>query len=132
MIRFLMSESDLRERLGALIAAVGQPAIGRPLGAKIGENAADAVDAQRVATAQIDELLRRVAAITGVLGKGSGDMWDDVDRLAAQLLLADLGVVTATTRALNELAAARLSAASAELGSARAEIDRVVSDVPNV
>jgi hypothetical protein len=124
-----MSDSDLRERFGALIAAIRPPAIGRAASFGGDAQAGDAADVQRVATGQIDELLRRVSAVTSVLGKDGPGRWDEIDRLAAQLLLADLAVITATTRALNELAGVRLSDASAELASARADIDRVVRDV---
>ena len=54
--------------------------------------------------------------------------WDEVDRLAAQLLLADLAVITSTTRALNDLAATRLAEALSDLVTAGREVERSFSD----
>ncbi len=116
-----MIESDARERLHDVIATLGLTVPASPV-IDAGESAADA-DGQRIATQQIDELLRRVATLTGVLGtRGRG--WDDVDRLAAQLLLTDLAVIASTARALNKLAAERLSTAVTDLVSARREAER--------
>ena len=116
-----MSDPDLRQRLDALIAALAPPVVTR---------AADTtdVDAERVATAQIDELLRRVSALTGILSNGNGSGWDHVDQLAAKLLLADLAAITSTTRALNDLAASRLAGALADLRAAGVDVQRAVKE----
>lgn len=112
-----MNDADVRQRLDAVMAAIGLPSIAHPLpdGAAAPGDAAT----QRIATTQIDELLRRVAALTGVLDAHAAGGWDDVDRVAAQLLLADLAVITSTTRALNSLAGSRLTTAVADLAAAR-------------
>jgi hypothetical protein len=119
-----MNDSDVRQRLDAVMAAIGVPDVG-PL--PDSGDAAESVETQRIATSQIDELLRRVSALTDVLGSGTR-RWDHVDRLATQLLLADLTLVASTTRALNRLAASRLSAAAEELIAARRDIERDVQD----
>ena len=133
-----MNDSDLRTRLDALITALAPLAL--PVGAlaKAGmaRTAVDTVpgdssgaDAQRIATTQIDELMRRISVLTGILGGADGRGWDEVDQLAAQLLLADLSGVTSTTRALNNLAASRLASALADLQAARVDVQRAVKEV---
>ena len=89
---------------------------------------ADGSEAQRLASAHVDELLRRVAALTGVLGGNPGSGWDEVDQLAARLLIADLGAVASTTRALNDLAASRLAGALADLQAAGVDVQRVLKE----
>ena len=117
---------NAQQRLEVLRAAIRQSAAVRaPVHA--GESPGSE-DAQRLATTQIDELLRRVAALTGVLTAGNRTEWDDADRLAAQLLLADLAAVASTTRALNALAASRLTAALADLVAARRDAERTVQE----
>ena len=124
-----MNDSDLRTRLDALVAALAPSALPAGLSAvasakaealaKAGVDTVPAdpseADAQRIATGQIDELMRRIAALTGILGTADGRGWDEVDQLAAQLLIADLRAVASTTRALNDLAASRLAGALADL-----------------
>ena len=122
-----MNDSDLRARLDALIAALAPTAIARtaPDAEPVDHTGADA---QRIATIQIDELTRRISALTGILGSGDGRGWDEVDQLAAQLLIADLGAVSSTTRALNDLAASRLATALADLQAAGADVQRAVKE----
>ena len=121
-----MSDADLRHRLETVVAAIGLPSTARP--SIDGNEAADGANAQRIATTQIDELLRRVAALSGVIGAEGAREWDDVDRIAAQLLLADLAVIASTTRALNELAAARLTSALDDLVAARREAEHTLQE----
>jgi hypothetical protein len=117
-----MSEADVRRRLDAVMAAISLPSVART--SIDGDEVAGDAATQRIATAQVDELLRRVAALTGVLSAPEARAWDDVDRVAAQLLLADLAVITSTTRALNSLAGTRLATAIADLVAARREAER--------
>ena len=138
-----MNDSDLRTRLDTLIAALAPSIVPAGLSAvasaKAGASATagvDAVpddlsgaDAQRIATTQIDELMRRISTLTGILGSADGRRWDEVDQLAAQLLLADLTAVTSTTRALNDLAASRLAGALADLQAAGVDVERAVKEV---
>ena len=132
-----MNDTDLRMRLDALIAALAPAA--PPSGAlakegiartAVGAAAADpsGADAQRIATTQIDELMRRISALTGILNSADGRGWDEVDQLAAQLLIADLSAVTATTRALNDLAGSRLASALADLQAAGVDVQRAVME----
>jgi hypothetical protein len=133
-----MNDSDLRTRLDALVAALAPPALPAVASAKAGALAkagVDAVpddlsgaDAQRIATMQIDELMRRISTLTGILGGLDGRGWDEVDQLAAQLLIADLTAVTSTTRALNDLAASRLAGALADLQAAGVDVQRAVTE----
>ena len=127
-----MNDSDLRTRLDTLITALAPSALPAVASAKAGVDAvpADAgADAQRIATTQIDELMRRISTLTGILGSPDGRGWDDVDQLAAQLLIADLSAVTSTTRALNDLAASRLAGALADLQAAGVDVERAVKEV---
>ena len=121
-----MSDADLRHRLEAVVAAIGLPSAARPPIDRA--EAGDGANAQRIATTQIDELLRRVAALTSVIGAGGAREWDDVDRIAAQLLLADLAVIASTTRALNALAAVRLTSALDDLVAARRDADQTLQE----
>jgi hypothetical protein len=127
------AKEDLRTRLDALITALAPSALPAVAAAKAGVDAvpADAAgaDAQRIATTQIDELMRRISTLTGILGSADGRGWDEVDQLAAQLLIADLSAVTSTTRALNDLAASRLAAALADLQAAGVDVERAVKEV---
>ena len=131
-----MHDTDLRARLDALIAALAPSALpaGLPAvaSAKAGVDAVPAdpsgADAQRIATTQIDELMRRISALTGILGSADGRGWDEVDQLAAQLLIADLSAVASTTRALNDLAASRLASARADLEAAGVDVQRAVKE----
>ena len=128
-----MNDSDLRTRLDTLIVALAPSTVPALVSAKAGIDTAPAdpsgVDAQRIATTQIDELLRRISALTGILGTADGRGWDEVDQLAAQLLIADLSAVTSTTRAVNDLVASRLASAHADLQAAGADVQRAVTEV---
>jgi hypothetical protein len=122
-----MNDIDLRTRLDALIAAVAPTAIARTAVDAMPADPSGA-DAQRIATTQIDGLMRRISALTGILGTADGRGWDEVDQLAAQLLIADLSAVTSTTRALNDLAASRLASARADLEAAGVDVQRAVKE----
>jgi hypothetical protein len=122
-----MTDPDLQRRLSGLIEALAVPATSRSAGIDHGGRDAGA-DAQRIATAQIDTLLRRVSTLTTAMGAGNGHEWDDVDQLAARLLLADLAVIASTTRALNDLASARLESALADLRAAGVDVGRAAKD----
>ena len=121
-----MYNADSQQRLAGLIAALGRPSIA-PRSIHRHESA-PGTDEQRVATTQIDELLRRVTALTRVIGEGDRPEWDDVDRLAAQLLLTDLAAIASTARALNALAASRLTTALADLVAARRDAERTLQE----
>jgi hypothetical protein len=136
-----MNDPDLRTRLEGLIAALApstaaRPAIGdaaapdatRAASRAAAPDAASDADTQRIATTQIDDLLRRVVALSGVLGAADGRGWDDVDQVAAQLLIADLSAISSTTRALNSLAASRLAGALADLREAAVDVQRAVKE----
>jgi len=127
-----MNDSDLRTRLDALVAALAPTALPAVASAKAGVDAVpddlSGADAQRIATTQVDELMRRISALTGILGTADGRGWDEVDQLAAQLLIADLTAVTSTTRALNDLAASRLAGALADLQAAGVDVQRAVTE----
>lgn len=120
-----MSELDRHRRLHAVIASLGLPAVANSPDAAGGS--VEEADTQRIATRQIDELLERVAAVTRVLSDGHQE-WDDVDRLAAQVLLTDLAAIACTTRALNGLAATRLKGARADLAAARRDAERAIQE----
>lgn len=121
-----MTDPDVRQRLEAVVMAIGAPSIA---GAPFDTGATDpGAGAQRIASTEIDGLLRRVAALTRAIGAGGARAWDDVDRLAAQLLLADLAVITSTTRALNELAASRLTSALDDLVAAQRDVERSLQE----
>jgi hypothetical protein len=125
-----MNDSDLRTRLDGLIAALAPSALPAVASAKAGIVAdPSGADAQRIATTQIDDLMRRISALTGILGSADGRGWDEVDQLAAQLLIADLSAVAATTRALNDLAASRLTSALMDLQAAGVDVQRAVKEV---
>jgi hypothetical protein len=128
-----MNDSDLRTRLGTLIAALAPATAPALVSAKAGVESVPAdpsgIDAQRIATTQIDELMRRISTLTGILGTADGRGWDEVDQLAAQLLIADLSAVTSTTRAVNDLAASRLASALADLQAAGVDVQRAVKEV---
>jgi hypothetical protein len=121
-----MYTADSQQRLAGLIAALGRPS-SAPRSIHRHESA-PGTDEQRVATTQIDELLRRVTALTRVIGEGNRTEWDDVDRLAAQLLLTDLAAIASTARALNALAASRLTTALADLVAARRDAERTIQE----
>jgi hypothetical protein len=118
-----MQEPDVR-RLNALTAAIGAPTV---VHAAIGGDAAAGEDAQRMTTPQIDALLRRVTALTALLGNRSGAQWDEIDQLAAQLLMSDLAAMTSLTRALNGLSASRLTDALADLVAAGQDAERILT-----
>lgn len=122
-----MNDSDLRTRLDALIAALAPTARTRIAAGEVADDSSGA-DAQRIATTQVDELMRRISALTGILGSAVGRGWDEVDQLAAQLLIADLSAVSSTTRALNDLAGSRLAGALADLQAAGVDVQRVVKE----
>ena len=122
-----MNDSDLRTRLDALVAALAPTAMVRMAVDAVSGDPSGA-GAQRIATTQVDELMRRISALTGILGGADGRGWDEVDQLAAQLLIADLGAVTSTTRALNDLAASRLAGALADLQAAGVDVQRAVKE----
>jgi hypothetical protein len=119
-----MHEPDLR-RLNALMAAIGAPTVIR---AAIDADAAVGEDAQRMVTPQIDTLLRRVTALTALLRDRSSTEWDEIDQLAAQLLMSDLAAITSLTRALNGLSASRLTDALADLVAAGQDAERVLQE----
>jgi hypothetical protein len=112
-----------RNRLHALIEAIGAPAV---VHARVDGDEAAGEAAQRVATPQIDALLRRVTALTALLEGGNDAQWDEIDQLAARLLMSDLAAITALTRALNGLSASRLAEALAALTSAGQDAERVL------
>ena len=120
-----MSELDRYQRLHAVIASLGLPAV--ESSADAAGDSVDEAETQRIATRQIDDLLERVAAVTRVLSDGHQE-WDDVDRLAAQVLLTDLAAIASTTRALNGLAASRLKGARADLAAARRDAERSIQE----
>lgn len=121
-----MTVVDASERLRSLLSALdGAIRVPRVPTGRGGESVGGA-DAQRIATAEIDELLRRVSALTGVLGRRPDSQWDDVDQLSARLLMADLSLVAGVTRALNTQAAARLAAAREGLAAARRDLGPTV------
>ena len=122
-----MNDSDLRTRLDALIAALAPATLARTAVDAAPADPAGA-DAQHIATTQIDELMRRISALTGILGSADGRGWDEIDQLAAQLLIADLSAVTSTTRALNDLAGSRLAGALADLQAAGVDVQRAVKE----
>jgi hypothetical protein len=115
-----MHESELH-RLNALTEAVGAPAV---VHASTGDAAQAGEDAQRMVTPQIDVLLRRVTTLTALL-RDRAD-WDEIDQLAVRLLMVDLAAVTSLTRALNGLAASRLTEALADLIASGQDADRVL------
>jgi hypothetical protein len=115
-----MHEPDLH-RLNALMEAIGDPAVAHA--STDGVAAADE-GAQLMATPQIDVLLRRVTTLTALLRDRAG--WDEIDQLAARLLMADLAAVTSLTRALNGLSASRLTEALGDLIAAGQDADRVL------
>ena len=122
-----MNDIDLRTRLDALIAAVAPTAIARTAVDAMPADPSGA-DAQRIATTQIDGLMRRISALTGILGTADGRGWDEVDQLAAQLLIADLSAVTSTTRSLNDLAGSRLASALSDLQATGVDVQRAVNE----
>ena len=122
-----MNDSDLRTRLDALVTALAPSAVARTAVDAVHDDPSGA-DAQRIATTQIDELMRRISALTGILGSADGRVWDEVDQLAAQLLIADLSAVTSTTRALNDLARSGLASALADLQAAGVDVQRAVKE----
>ena len=120
-----MSDPNLQRRLDELITALVPSAPPRPAtGTDVDSTGAAA---QRIATAHIDDLLRRVSTLTATLGNGAHE-WDDVDRIAARLLMADLSAIASTTRALNDLSASRLASALADLRAAGVDVERAVKD----
>lgn len=121
-----MNDADSQQRLDELIAALGRPSAA-PAPPQRHESAQGA-DEQRVATRHIDELLTRVTTLTGMIGAGNRAEWDDADRIAARLLLADLAAVASTFRALNGLASSRLTTALADLVAARRDAERTIQE----
>ena len=90
-------------------------------------DAAAGADAQRMTTPQVDALLQRVTALTRLLGDRPGVEWDEIDQLAAQLLMSDLAAIASLTRALNGLSASRLTEAVADLIAAGQDADRMLT-----
>ncbi len=121
-----MNDSDVRKRLDSLMAALA-PSMTPPPHVSDSATAPEGYS-QRIATTQIDELLRRVAVLSGALGAANGRGWDDVDQVAARLLIADLTAITSTTRALNGVAASRLAGALADLQAAGVDVQRAVKE----
>ena len=124
-----MIDPDLRRQLDALMIGLVSPELTRGTNDSDSETA-DA-DAQRVSSAQIDGLLRHVSVLTSAFGTDDQRGWDQVDELAARLLISDLAAFASITRALNQLTASRLASALAELRSARADVERAVTDAPS-
>ena len=123
-----MTDPD-RQRLQALIPAVGIPAVAHPA---VSADAGAGADIQRMTTPHIDALVQRVAALTLVLQRrGTGD-WDEIDQLAAQILMSDLAVITSMTRTLNDLSAYRLAQALADLAEAGRDADAALQDAGSV
>ena len=122
-----MNDPDLRQRLDALIMALA-PVAGAPAATGDDTSSADGADAQRGATAQIDDLLRRVSVLTAALGVNNAREWDEVDQLAARLLMTDLSAISSATRALNALSASRLAGALADLRAAAVDVERTVKE----
>jgi hypothetical protein len=123
-----MHDPDAR-RLQALISAFGEPAVAHP---SVGGEDGDGADTQRMTTPQIDALLQRVAALTAVLGGRTGGDWDEIDQLAARILMSDLALITSMTRSLNDLSASRLARALADLAAAGQDADRALDDDASV
>jgi hypothetical protein len=94
--------------------------------ARIDGDEASGEPAQRVTTPQIDALLRRVAALTSLLQDRNDAEWDEIDQLAARLLMSDLAAIASLTRALNGLSASRLAEALADLTAAGQDAERVL------
>jgi len=122
-----MTDPDLQRRLNGLIEVLAVPATTHSTAIDHGGRDGGA-DGQRIATAQIDKLLRRVSTLTTAMGARNGHEWDDVDQLAARLLIADLAVIASTTRALNDLASARLESVLADLRAAGVDVERAAKD----
>jgi len=122
-----MNDRDLHQRLNALITTLASPAGARSATEDSGGSAAGG-DVQRIGTAQVDALLRRLSMLTAALGSRKGQEWDDVDQLAARLLLGDLAAIASTTRALNGLTPSRLEAALTDLRAAGVDVERAVQE----
>jgi hypothetical protein len=119
-----MTDPDL-QRLQALISAIGAPTVAHPA---VGADAGPGADTQRMTTPQIDALMQRIAALTVVLQGSRGGDWDEIDQLAARLLMSDLALITSLTRTLNDLSASRLAQALADLAEARRDADAALED----
>jgi hypothetical protein len=119
-----MTDPDLR-RLQALISAVGAPMVAHPA---VGAEAGPGADTQRMTTPQIDALVQRIAALTVVLQEPHAGDWDEIDQLAARLLMSDLAAITSMTRTLNDLSASRLAQALADLAEACRDADAALED----
>jgi hypothetical protein len=80
-----------------------------------------------LANAATDHLLLRIAALTTQLRRRSAPL-DDVDAVAARLLLSDLSVLTSTWQSLSVSTRETLDAAQAELDRAKGGGRRVEDD----
>lgn len=119
----LETMADLEKRLQSLVEKLGaQPPI-----PSSNETAANNADLQATATAQVDALLVRIAALTSALNE-RGNALDAVDRVTARLLLNDLAMLAGWWRGLGDLASARLESAAGELEEAARAADRALKD----
>lgn len=84
-------------------------------------------DVHAALAALTDRLLERAAVFGNTLQSPRGRL-DESEALAARLILSDLSLVAAAWRTLGAAAAARLTAAEAELGAARAILDPVLAE----
>ena len=104
--RRLKAEASLGERLDAVVRLVGLPV-------------------QSGATAPTDAgspeaLQARLAALTTAIDERAGVAgWDDVDRLTARLLLADLVLIAGHFRAVTQATRARLTTGREDLERCR-------------
>ena len=121
-----MNDPDLQRQLDALMIGLMPPELTRGTDASDGDEPV-AADAQSESAARIDGLLRHVSQLTSALSADDRG-WDQVDELAARLLISDLAAFASVTRALNRLAASRLASALTELRAAGADVQRTVTD----
>lgn len=121
-----MPSEESLNRVRALTDAIGSSALPAVTG-PTAEGLADEGDAQIVASVHIDTVLARVTRVTATL-KNQDAGWDAVDQLAAQLLLADLGLVAGTWRSLGIMAGKRLDHAGDELRQTIREAGRILKD----
>ena len=122
-----MNDPELQRQLDALMIGLMPPELTRGADGSDGDEPA-AADAPSVSAARIDGLLRHLSQLTSALSADDRREWDQVDELAARLLISDLAAFASVTRALNQLAASRLASALADLRAAGADVQRTVTD----
>jgi hypothetical protein len=121
-----MNDPDLQRQLDALMIGLMWPVpTRRPDGSESDE--AEGADPQ-LASLRIDGLLAHVSALLTALGTDDSRGWDQIDDLAARLLISDLAAFASITRALNRLAASRLADALTDLRAAGADVQRALED----